>query len=123
MSLTAAGIWQESQRFITLAEEHLNPRRRRPNYVVADHDEEEWLRISFLFPTLPEKSRTDLLVVRRFFLIAREQQERERTDSHETAEYSEAMADQVAADLKEEVASFSDVQREIWKNHYLLRGA
>jgi hypothetical protein len=87
---------------------------------LGPHDEDEWLRISFLFPTLPEKSKTDLLIVRRFFLIAREQQELERIDPQESAEYSEAMADQVAGQLKEALPSFSEVQREILASHYLI---
>ena len=120
MDSRAEKYWKESQSYISSARDHLNPRLLKPEHILGPHDEDEWLRISFLFPTLPEKSKTDLLIVRRFFLIAREQQERERVDPQESAEYSEAMADQVAAQLKEALPSFSAVQQEILASHYLI---
>ena len=98
----------------------MNPALLKPENLIGPHDEEEWLRIAYLFPTLPEHSKTDLLVVRRFFLIAREQQARERDNPQESAEYSEAMADQVAQQLKEALPTFSEVQREILLEHYLI---
>jgi hypothetical protein len=120
MQINAHKFWQQSQMYIAGARKHLNPLVLKPESIVGPHDEDEWLRIAFLFPTLPEKSKTDLLVVRRFYLIAREQQERERVDPNESAEYSEAMADQVAGQLKEALPSFSPVQREILEHHYLM---
>jgi hypothetical protein len=120
METTAELLWRQSQRYVATAREHLNPPLLSAPNVIGPHDADEWLRISFLFPTLPEVSKTDLMVVRRFFLIAREQQEREKLDPSESAEYSEAMADQVAAQLKEALPSFSVVQREILVSHYLI---
>ena len=120
MQLNGQELWQQSEVYIVNARQHLNPRLLQPKNLIGPHDEDEWLRISFLFPTLPEKSKTDLLVVRRFFLIAREQQERERVSPEESAEYSEAMADQVAKQLKEALPSFSPIQREILGSHYLI---
>lgn len=120
MELSAQMLWQQSQLYVTKAREHLNPPLLKPENIIGPHDEDEWMRINFLFPTLPEKSKSDLLVVRRFFLIAREQQERERLDPQESAEYSEAMADQVASQLKEALPSFSPLQQEILALHYLI---
>lgn len=120
MELSARELWQQSQQFVAKAREHLNPPGHRSVHIIGPHDEDEWLRINFLFPSFPEKSKSDLLVVRRFFLIAREQQERERLDPQESAEYSEAMADQVASQLKEALPSFSPLQREILALHYLI---
>ena len=120
--MDAHSLWQDSDAYITRARQHLNPLLLRPKILSGPHDEDEWLRIAFLFPTLPEKSKTDLLMVRRFFLLARKQQEREQTNPEESAEYSEAMADQVAAPLKEALPSFSPMQREILASHYLILG-
>ncbi len=120
MDSIAALLWEESEEYIGTASQHLNPSLLRPGILIGSHDAEEWFRISFLFPTLPEKSKTDLLIVRRFFLIAREQQDRERLDPNESAEYSEAMAEQVATQLKEALPSFSAVQQEILASHYLI---
>ena len=120
MQLDAHSLWEDSQDYVAFAREHLNPRLLRPENIVGPHDADEWMRISYLFPTLPEKSKADLLIVRRFFLIAREQQERERLDPQESAEYSEAMADQVAGQIKEALPVFSDIQREILARHYLI---
>jgi len=122
MQIDAHSLWEESQTYISRARQHLNPHLLRPKNLSGPHDEDEWLRIAFLFPTLPEKSKTDLLIVRRFFLVAREQQERQRTNPDESAEHSEAMADQVAAQLKEALPSFSAIQQEILASHYLILG-
>jgi|KBSSwiStaDraftv2_1062776.scaffolds.fasta_scaffold682938_2 hypothetical protein len=122
MRIDAHSLWQDSDAYVTRARQHLNPPLLRPKNLAGPHDEDEWLRIAFLFPTLPEKSKTDLLIVRRFFLVARKQQELEQTDPDESAEYSEAMADQVAAQLKEALPSFSPVQQEILASYYLILG-
>jgi hypothetical protein len=121
MSPRAEQFWSDSQKYLEQAEIHLNPRLLQPAHVIGVHDEREWMRISYLFPTLPEKSKTDLLAVRRFYLFATEQQELERADPNASAEYAEAMAEQAASQLKEALPTFSDVQREILQKHYLLR--
>lgn len=120
METRARTFWEQSEEYILNAREYLNPRLLKPENIVGPHDEEEWLRVCFLFPTLPEASKNDLLTVRRFFLIAREQQDRERQDPQESAEYSEAMAVQVAGQLREALPSFSPVQREILSAYYLI---
>jgi hypothetical protein len=96
----AEQIWCNSEDYLQFAGEHLNPDLLRADTLLCPEDEREWLRISFLFPTLPVKSKTELLVVRRFYLIAREHQARERENPQDSAEYSEAMADQVAGGVK-----------------------
>lgn len=122
MNSVAKSLWQQSDRYVASARVHLNPRDISAVPFITPYDGDEWLRISFLFPTLPEKSRIDLLAVRRFFLIAKAQQERERTDPNESAEYSEAMADAVAQQLKEALHTFSPVQRQILTTWYLILG-
>lgn len=123
MDRAAERIWEESERYLAMARDCLNPASLRPGIVRTAEDDREWLRISFLFPTLPEKSKTDLLSVRRLFLRARAQQERELAHPDECAEYSEAMADQAANQLREALPSFSDVQRQILEREFIISSA
>jgi hypothetical protein len=120
MSMNAAQVWNESEKYLKMAREHLNPDVLRSKRALGTDDEKEWLRISFLFPTLPEKSKTDLLSVRLYFMIARNQQERQKNNPKISAEYSEAMADEAAGQLREAFPSFSKVQREILSEYYLI---
>src|SRR5436190_22108319 len=101
MQTEAEQIWEQSERYVEMARESLNPKLLRPRGSGSVLEEIERLRIVFLFPTLTEKSKKDLLTVRQYFLIAREHQEQERADRNKCAEYSEAMADQVGHELKE----------------------
>lgn len=119
-NMDAEEFWNWSGEYVREAAEHLSPGQIRADHTEGPHDREEWLRLSFLFPTLPEKSRHDLLVVRRFFMIAREHQELERDDPDDSAEYSEAMADQVSQQLREALRTFSPMQQEILRAHYLI---
>jgi hypothetical protein len=122
MQTIAEKLWRHSQAYIGSAREHLNPALLKRKGPVTANTEDERLRISFLFPTLSDKSRTDLLMVREYFLIAREQQERERTDPRDSAQQSEAMAYHAAAQLREALPSFSKVQRQILTRYYLIAG-
>lgn len=120
MTTTAIFLWDEAQTYVDRAREHLNPPLLRTKNIIAAQDADEWFRIAFLFPTLPEKSKSDLLIVRRFFLLARAHQARAQGDRDQSAEYSEAMAEQVARQLREALPSFSEVQRDILSKHYLI---
>ena len=120
MERVAEQLWEHSQEYIARAREHLNPALLKRKGPVSAHTEDERLRISFLFPTLSEKSRTDLLAVREYFLIARAQQERERTDPSKSAQQSEAMAYYASTQLREALPSFSRVQRQILARYYLI---
>ena len=118
--MDAEELWTWSSEYVRVAAEQLSPGKLRPEHNEGPNDREEWLRLNFLFPTLPEKSKHDLLVVRRFFMIAREHQELEREDPDDSAEYSEAMADQVSQQLREALRTFSPIQQEVLRAHYLI---
>lgn len=113
-------VWLASERYIALAEAWLSPASLIPPIAQTPESAREWLRISFLFPTLPEKGKSDLLAVRRYFLAARQHQEREKDDAHHSAEHSEAMAEQAAGQILEALPAFSPVQRQILSAHYIL---
>jgi hypothetical protein len=113
-------VWLASEKYLAMAEASLSPASLIPHAAPTPELAREWLRLNFLFPTLPEKGKTDLLSVRRYFLAARGQQQRQKHDPHHSSEHSEAMAEQAARQIREALPSFSPVQREILAAYYIL---